>query len=85
MEFPMSKLPNRELFSLLESSANELKQIASGFPQHSQKHVALRIAGAALVYAITTRSEEFIEFLTNMDSDLTEEEKQSLLNKGITP
>ena len=75
----------KDRVSAFENDAQILEQIASQYDATSTEHAVLNRAAIALWYVLTTRYEEFKDYVTKFEGDLTAEQRSHLMAMGIDP
>jgi hypothetical protein len=75
----------KDRIGAFENDATILEQIARRYDATSTEHVVLKRAAIALWYVTTTRHEEFKDYVTRFEGDLTPEQRSHLRAIGIDP
>jgi len=74
-------MKSSEVYQQFESDAQVLKRISEQYAATSAEFQALRRASLSLAYVVMNRKDEFAEFVEEMDSDLSDEQRQQLRDR----
>lgn len=74
-------MKSSEAYQQFESDSQVLKRISEQYAATSAEFQALQRASLSLAYVVMNRQDEFAEFVEEMDSDLSDEQRQQLKDR----